>query len=50
MSNAKVWYVAEGGKTMGPMSKAELLEGIRSGRYTRDILVFTQGMSDWAPA
>jgi uncharacterized protein (TIGR00266 family) len=50
MSNAKDWYVAEGGKTVGPMSKAELLDGIRSGRYTRDILVFTQGMSDWAPA
>ena len=50
MSNLKVWFVAEGGQTVGPMSKAELLEGIRSGRYNQQTLVFTQGMSDWTPA
>lgn len=50
MSDAKVWYVAEGGKTVGPMSKEELLEGLRSGKYNPETLVFTQGMSDWTPA
>ena len=50
MSNLKVWFVAEGGQSVGPMSKAELLECIRSGRYNQQTLVFTQGMSDWMPA
>jgi uncharacterized protein (TIGR00266 family) len=50
MADAKVWYVAEGGQSVGPMGKGELLEGMRSGRYSTDTLVFTQGMSDWTPA
>jgi uncharacterized protein (TIGR00266 family) len=50
MTDAKVWYVAEGGQSVGPMSKADLLEGMSSGRYNAQTLVFTQGMSDWTPA
>lgn len=32
------------------MSKADIVEGIRSGRYNAQTLVFTQGMLDWKPA
>ena len=43
------WYVAVGGQQQGPMSRDEVVAGIRSGRIGRDAHVFTQGMSNWVP-
>jgi uncharacterized protein (TIGR00266 family) len=47
--NDKFWYVAVGGQQQGPWSAAEVLDGIRSGRYGRDAYVFTEGMANWVP-
>src|SRR3954464_5356885 len=44
-----VWYVAAGGQQQGPMSRDEVLAGVRSGRFNRDAHVFTQGMANWVP-
>lgn len=32
----KAWYVAVGGQQQGPMSRDEIVAGIRSGRFGRD--------------
>ncbi len=45
----KAWYVAVGGQQQGPMSRDEVVAGIRSGRYGRDAHVFAQGMGNWVP-
>lgn len=44
-----VWYVAVAGQQQGPMSRDEVLAGIRAGRFNRDAHVFTQGMANWVP-
>lgn len=45
----KAWYVAVGGQQQGPMSRDDVIAGIRSGRFGRDAHVFTQGMANWIP-
>jgi len=45
----KAWYVAVGGQQQGPMSRDEVVAGIRNGRFGRDAHVFAQGMSNWLP-
>ncbi|MGH9318435.1 MAG: TIGR00266 family protein [Vicinamibacteria bacterium] len=50
MSEAKEWYVAVSGQSIGPMSLSELAAGFRSGGYNAKTLVFKQGMSGWTPA
>jgi uncharacterized protein (TIGR00266 family) len=45
----KAWHVAVGGQQQGPMSRDEIVAGIRSGRFGRDAHVFTQGMANWVP-
>ncbi len=45
----QAWYVAIGGQQQGPMSRDEVVAGIRSGRYGRDAHVFAQGMANWVP-
>lgn len=44
---AAMWHVAEGGKTHGPIAQTELMGGVSSGRYTRDTMVWCEGMSAW---
>lgn len=46
----KVWYVAEGGQSVGPMSLDELKEGMARGNYTAQTMVFKQGMDGWKAA
>jgi uncharacterized protein (TIGR00266 family) len=41
------WYVAVGGQQQGPMSRDEVLAGVRTGRFGRDVHVFSQGMGNW---
>jgi len=45
----KSWYVAVGGQQQGPMSRDEVLAGVRNGRFGRDAHVFSQGMRNWVP-
>ncbi len=50
MSDAKEWYIAQGGQSVGPMTLEELRQGLASGRYTAETMVFRQGMDGWTPA
>jgi uncharacterized protein (TIGR00266 family) len=50
MADAKIWHVVEGGQSVGPVSKDEILQGLQAGRYNAQTLVFKQGMQDWTPA
>jgi uncharacterized protein (TIGR00266 family) len=50
MADAKEWYVAVSGQSVGPMTAAELAAGFRSGQYNQTTLVFRQGMSGWTAA
>ncbi len=43
------WYVAIGGQQQGPMSRADVIAGVRGGRFGRDAYVFTPGMPNWVP-
>ncbi|HEV8578293.1 MAG TPA: TIGR00266 family protein [Thermoanaerobaculia bacterium] len=45
----KSWFVAVGGQQQGPMSRDEVVAGVRNGRFGRDAHVFTQGMANWVP-
>ena len=45
----KKWYLKVGGETIGPVSRAELLEMGREGRVTRDSSVSDDGFA-WYPA
>jgi uncharacterized protein (TIGR00266 family) len=43
------WYVAVGGQQQGPMTRSDIIAGIRSGRIGRDAHIFSQGMPNWVP-
>ncbi|MRI83524.1 MAG: antifreeze protein [Nitratiruptor sp.] len=44
------FYIAKDGKPVGPLSKEELKEQIRSGQVTRETLVWKEGMEQWEKA
>jgi uncharacterized protein (TIGR00266 family) len=50
MADAKEWYVAVSGQSVGPMTASDLAAGFRSGQYNAATLVFKQGMSGWTAA
>ena len=43
------WYIAKHGHQIGPMSEAEEVSNIQNGSADGKTLVFTAGMSTWAP-
>jgi len=43
------WYVAVGGQQQGPVSREDIVAGIRSGRFGRDAHVYGPGMANWIP-
>ena len=43
------WYVAVGGQQQGPMTRQDIIAGLRSGRIGRDAHIFGQGMANWVP-
>ena len=45
-----VWHIAEGGKTTGPFSKAELGQMIGSGKMDRSTYLWTAGQDGWQKA
>jgi hypothetical protein len=44
------WHVVEAGRGVGPLRRQQLVEAARSGRLTRETLVWSAGMPDWLPA
>jgi uncharacterized protein (TIGR00266 family) len=48
--DAKEWYVAVSGQSVGPMTASDLAAGFRSGQYNQETLIFKQGMSGWTAA
>ncbi len=45
-----VWHIAEGGKTHGPYSKADLGQMVAKGDMTRETHVWTAGQDGWKTA
>ncbi|MEL6578009.1 MAG: DUF4339 domain-containing protein [Pseudomonadota bacterium] len=45
-----VWHVAENGATHGPYSRADLGRMMGEGRFSRDTMVWSAGMSGWTKA
>jgi len=43
------WYIALHGQQQGPFSLAQIAQGLKSGTYTRDTLVWRPGFQDWLP-
>jgi len=41
------WYIAIGGQQQGPFSQAQIQQGLATGIYTRDTLVWRQGFANW---
>jgi len=43
------WYIAIGGQQQGPFSQAQIQQGLTSGAYSADTLVWRQGFANWMP-
>jgi len=43
------WHVAEAGRTSGPFTLAQLGQAVSAGRLTRESVVWSPGMTAWAP-
>ena len=43
------WYLAKNGQQIGPMTRSELLDNIKTGSADRNTPAFTAGMSNWTP-
>lgn len=43
------WYVALGGRTLGPFAAEQLGQAVGVGQFTGETLVWTAGMSGWTP-
>ena len=41
------WYVAINGQQQGPFSQAQIQQGIASGAYTQETLIWRQGFANW---
>ncbi|MEM6932721.1 MAG: SPFH domain-containing protein [Pseudomonadota bacterium] len=45
-----VWHIAENGATTGPFSRADLGRKMQEGTFSRETLVWSQGMAGWTGA
>ncbi|HEX5067354.1 MAG TPA: SPFH domain-containing protein [Myxococcota bacterium] len=45
-----VWHIAEGGRSVGPLSVEDIARAAAQGRVTPDTLVWSAGLRDWTPA
>lgn len=41
------WYIALHGQQQGPFSSTQIIQGLQSGTYTLETLVWKQGFQDW---
>jgi len=49
MANDQQWYMAIGGRQVGPVSEQEIISNLKNGSIDAQTLVFAAGMSNWAP-
>ena len=50
MDESPSWYLAEGGKTLGPFTKAQVIEQLQSGKATKTTVAFRHGATlQWTP-
>lgn len=50
MDEAPSWYLAEGGKTLGPFNKAQVVEQLQAGKATKNTVGFRHGTTaQWTP-
>lgn len=50
MDEAPSWYLAEGGKTLGPFTKAQVAEQLQSGKASKTTVAFRHGTTlQWTP-
>src|SRR5262249_10604681 len=47
---AAAWHIAVNGQNQGPFTAQQIAQGIASSQVGRDTLVWSAGMSAWAPA
>ncbi len=45
----EVWYVAQGGQSVGPMNEDDLRQRLAAGQINLDTLVYGPGVPQWAP-
>ena len=46
----ELWHVAEGGRALGPFTRAQLSEAAAAGRLRADSPIWAPGMTTWVPA
>jgi len=50
MDESPSWYLAEGGKTLGPYTKGQVIEQLQSGKVTKTTVAFRHGTTlQWMP-
>ena len=49
MANGQQWYMAIGGRQVGPVTEQEIVSNLKNGSIDAQTLVFTAGMSNWTP-
>ncbi len=47
---ARMWHIAQNGQSTGPVTDAQLIDAIRSGSLSRQMLVWSAGMAAWTQA
>jgi uncharacterized protein (TIGR00266 family) len=47
MANGQQWYMAIGGRQVGPVGEDEIISNLKNGSIDSQSLVFTTGMSGW---
>jgi len=49
MANDQQWYMAIGGRQVGPVGEQEIVSNLRNGSIDAKTLLFTAGMTNWTP-
>lgn len=49
MANDQQWYMAIGGRQVGPVGEQEIISNLRNGSIDARTLLFTAGMANWTP-
>ncbi len=49
MANDQQWYMAIGGRQVGPVGEQEIISNLRNGSIDAKTLLFTAGMTNWTP-
>jgi uncharacterized protein (TIGR00266 family) len=49
MASNQQWYMAIGGRQVGPVDEQEIISNLRNGSIDAKTLLFTAGMTNWTP-